>query len=97
MKVQSITAEHALLPAVLMQPDRIMTGQQLDRPGTPGGTTCGGNRTHFLEPFTTAFQAEVALGSLWKEDPDLAGPMISHLKSGRPDSPRTEKRSSANC
>ena len=75
----SITAEHAVLPATLGQPDKMVIGQQLDCPGTPGGTTCGGKSTHFLEPFTTAFQAEVALGSLWKEEPDLAGPMISHL------------------
>ncbi len=52
--------------------------QQMQK-ASPGGTTCGGKSTHFLDPFTTAFQAEVALGSLWKEDPERAGPMISHL------------------
>ena len=34
----------------------------------------GGYRIHFLEPVTTAFQAEVELGSLWKELPDLSDP-----------------------
>ena len=76
---QSTIAGHALLLATLTQADKMMIDQQLNWPGTPGGMTCGGKSTHFLEPFTTAFQAEVALGSLWKEEPDLAGPMISHL------------------
>ena len=76
---KTIIAEHTLFSAVLMQRDKIMIHQQLSWPGTPGGTTCGGKSTHFLEPFTTAFQAEVAFGSLWNEEPDLAGPMISHL------------------
>ncbi|MFS7950384.1 hypothetical protein Hanom_Chr07g00582551 [Helianthus anomalus] len=31
---------------------------------TPGGTTSGGNKTHFFEPFTTVFQADVELGSM---------------------------------
>jgi len=31
---------------------------------SPGGVTCGGNSTHFFDPLTTAFQADVALGSL---------------------------------
>ncbi len=35
--------------------------------------------THFLAPVTTPFHAEVALGSTWKELPDLAGPAMSHL------------------
>lgn len=51
--------------------------------------------THFLEPVTTAFQAEVALGSLWKVEPERGGPMMSHLKSGRPASPSTENKSSS--
>lgn len=50
---------------------------------------------HFLEPVMTAFQAEVALGSLWKVDPERGGPMMSHLKSGRPSSPNTENKSSS--
>ena len=50
---------------------------------------------HFLEPVTTAFQAEVALGSLWKVEPERGGPMMSHLKSGRPASPSTENKSSS--
>lgn len=37
--------------------------------------------THFLDPRMTAFQAEVELGSLWKVDPERAGPMISHLNA----------------
>lgn len=51
--------------------------------------------THFLEPRTTAFQAQVALGSWWKVDPLRAGPTISQRWSGRP-GPRTAKRSSLN-
>ena len=49
---------------------------------------------HFLAPLTTAFQAEVLLGSLWKVDPDRGGPMISQRQSGLPASPSTENRSS---
>jgi hypothetical protein len=40
----------------------------------------GGKRIHFLAPLTTAFHAHVALGSTWKEEPDLWGPMIIHLQ-----------------
>ena len=47
----------------------------------------------YLEPLITAFQALVALGSLWKVLPDLSGPMISHRLSGRSPS-NTAKRSS---
>ena len=52
-----------------------------------------GNMIQYLLPLSTAFHADVALGSLWYVLPLLAGPMISHLSSGRL-SPRTEKRSS---
>jgi hypothetical protein len=48
---------------------------QADQPAVPGG-----KRIHFLAPLTTAFHAHVALGSTWKEEPDLWGPMISHLR-----------------
>ena len=44
----------------------------------PGGKMWGGYSIHFLEPVTTAFQAEVALGSLWNVEPERGGPMISH-------------------
>jgi hypothetical protein len=42
----------------------------------PGGRQFGGNMTHFLDPDITAFQADVELGSLWKELPDLLGPCV---------------------
>jgi len=45
----------------------------------PGGVALGGNRIHFLEPLMTAFHADVPFGSTWKDDPDLVGPMMSHL------------------
>ena len=38
---------------------------------------------HFLDPRTTAFQADVPFGSLWKVLPERAGPQMSHLWSGR--------------
>ncbi len=47
---------------------------------TPGGQTCGGYMIHFLAPETTAFQAEVLLGSTWKVEPERRGPMINHLE-----------------
>ena len=43
----------------------------------PGGVTVGGNNTQRLLPDTTAFHADVQLGSLWKLEPERAGPMIS--------------------
>jgi hypothetical protein len=45
-----------------------------------GFSTPGGKRIHFFAPLTTAFHAHVALGSTWKDEPDLWGPIISHLK-----------------
>lgn len=55
----------------------------------------GGKRIHFLDPRTTAFQAEVALGSLWKEEPERGGPIMSQRWCGRALSPSTTNRSSA--
>lgn len=63
---------------------------------TPGGgAEVGeeGNMIQYFEPRSTAFQADVAFGSLWYVDPERAGPIISHLSSGRL-GPRTAKRSS---
>ena len=37
----------------------------------------------YLEPCKTAFQALVALGSLWKVEPLLFGPIMSHRCAGR--------------
>ena len=48
--------------------------------GAPGGVVLGGNRIHFLEPLMTAFHADVPFGSTWKDDPDLVGPTMSHLR-----------------
>ena len=42
----------------------------------------GGYRIHFLAPVTTAFHAEVLFGSTWNEEPERAGPRISHLGGG---------------
>lgn len=51
-----------LLIAILMW---ILAGASPFEEGVqPGGMMWGGNRIHFLDPLTTAFQAEVALGSL---------------------------------
>ena len=61
-----------------------------------GGGLVARRRTHFLEPDSVAFQADVAFGSTWKLEPDLAGPTISHRQSGRP-SPSTLNRSSEKC
>ncbi|PNH08023.1 hypothetical protein TSOC_005474, partial [Tetrabaena socialis] len=49
---------------------------------TPGGTVPGGYSTHFLAPQMRPFQAEVALGSTWKEEPLRSGPRMSHLGAG---------------
>ena len=59
-----------------------------------GGAVLGeeGNMSQYFEPVRTAFQADVALGSLWKVDPERAGPRMSHLQSGRW-GPRTLNRS----
>ncbi len=46
----------------------------------------------YFEPTSTAFQAEVALGSLWKVEPLRAGPRISQRCAGRW-GPRCMKRS----
>lgn len=46
----------------------------------------------YFEPRRTAFQAEVALGSLWKVEPLRAGPRISQRWAGR-SGPRCMKRS----
>ena len=48
---------------------------------------------HFLRPLMAAFQALVALGSMWKTEPESAGPAMSHLWSGRREGPKREKRS----
>lgn len=45
---------------------------------TPGGGWSGGKSTHRLVPASTPFHADVPLGSVWKVDPDRAGPAISH-------------------
>src|ERR1051325_929568 len=63
---------------------------------TPGGGSIpgpAGNISQYLLPVRTAFQAEVALGSLWNVEPLRLGPIIIHRQSGRC-SPRTLKRSS---
>ena len=61
----------------------MQAGRQLIRwaGAAPGGVVPGGYITHFLDPRMTAFQAEVELGSLWKVDPERAGPMINHLRA----------------
>lgn len=43
---------------------------------TPGGAVSGGNSIQPLDPEITAFQADVPFGSLWKVDPERAGPTI---------------------
>lgn len=61
----------------------------------PGGGACEppeGNISQYFEPVSTAFQADVALGSLWNVLPLRAGPRISQRQSGLV-SPRIEKRS----
>lgn len=54
----------------------------LTRPGArpaPPTTPTPHSLIHFLRPVTIAFHAHVALGSMWKEEPERAGPRMSHL------------------
>jgi hypothetical protein len=46
---------------------------------TPGGGVSGRKRIHFFLPYTTAFHALVAFGSLWKLLPLRSHPAMSHL------------------
>jgi hypothetical protein len=47
---------------------------------------------HFLRPLTHAFQAHVALGSTWNEEPLRAGPTISHLAHAEKQSEQQRQR-----
>lgn len=55
----------------------------LSSPGSLGRTTSlgvpGGNRTHRLRPWSNAFHADVARGSICRPEPLRGGPMTIHL------------------
>jgi hypothetical protein len=83
----------ALITDALARPRRF-SRELVEREEVLGGAwdPPEGNISQYFEPVSTAFQADVALGSLWNVLPLRAGPRISHRQSGRA-SPRTENRS----
>ena len=73
----------------------VISDASSDKMTPGGGASLGpdGNMIQYFDPVSTAFQALVALGSLWKVLPLRGGPRISQRWSGRA-SPRSSKRSS---